>query len=250
MKGTLFQKPLEFNLEVHGETWNQGSEIQGTLEVTNHGADNVDLSSYGVALALGNMRKVKAKDAEAFAIEQASNFATSELAPGAKSKLEFRYSLPLNGPISDKTQSPYLVYGNLENRDGNLKLAVEPSLTFKPLLDVLDVFFRFKIKERKSAKTTVDFKLVTPDAKEFKALDSLVLKMKELPEQGIDLKFQFQMKNIGVSAGTVEVKKSKDERTLKLSAKDYLFQKNAPNQDAIRKLLQGVFDEVLPKQFF
>ncbi len=250
MKGTLFQKPLEFNLEVHGETWHQGSDITGTLNVTNHGSESVELASYGIALALGNMRKVKAKDAGAFVFDTTTIFEQKTISAGAKAQLNFTYSLPLNSPISDKTQSPYLVYGNLENRDGNLKLSIEPSQTFKPLIDVLDVFFRFKIKERKSAKTTVDFKLVTPDAKEFKALDSLVLKMKELPDQGIDLKFQFQMKNVGVNAGAIEVKKSKDERTLKLSASDYLFQKNAPNQDAIRKLFQGIFDEVLPKQLF
>lgn len=250
MKGTLFQKPLEFNLEINGETWNQGNVLAGTLGVTNHGTEEVELNLNGVALALGNIRKVKAKDQAAFDLFETITFPAEKLAPNDKKGLSFKFELPMNGPITDKTQSPYILYGNLEKREGMLQLPVEPSLTFKPLIDVLDIFFRFKVKEKKTAKNAVDFKLIPPDAKEFKALDSLVLKAKELPEQGIELKFQFKLKNLGLNAGAIEVTKTKKDHSLKLTAKDYLLGKDAPNQDAIRKLFQDIFTEVLPKQVF
>lgn len=250
MKGTLFQKPLEFNLEIPGESWSQGNAIAGTLTVRNHGAESVVLNNHGVALAVGNMKKVKARDEAAFAIKDENKFSSVSVNAGAETRLPFSFTLENNGPITDKTQSPYIVYGNLENREGNLQLTVEPSKTFKPLLDVLDVFFRFKLKDRKHAKDSVEFKMISPDAKDFKALDTMSLKMKETAEGGIEMKIQFQLKNVGITDGNVAVKKSKITKDLKLTAKDFMFGKDSPNQEAIRKIFQGLFEEVLPKQLF
>lgn len=250
MKGTLFQKPVEFNLEVLGEAWTQGSQLNGSLKITNHGHENVSLENLGVALALGHIKKVKTKNSEAFKISETQGFPTSNIAPGEKTELNFDFKLNANGPITDKTQSPYLIYGDLEKKEGHLQLTIEPSLTFKPLLDVLDIFFRFKLKERKFAKNVIEFKFIAPDAKEFKSLEHIVVKMKELEAGDIDLDIQFNMKKVGVSDGTVALTKAKESKKMALKFKDYMFQKDAPNQEAIRKIFQGLFDEVLPKQLF
>jgi hypothetical protein len=61
---------------------------------------------------------------------------------------------------------------------------------------------------------------------------------------------EFRTKNIGITDGSVAVQKSKENYQQKLSANDYLFGKDAPNQDAIRKIFQDIFNEVLPKQLF
>lgn len=250
MKGTLFQKPLEFNLEVPGETWSQGDALKGQLSVKNHGQEKVSLDTYGVALALGNMKKVKARDEKALDIAESKLFEGISVASGQSVKLDFDFTLLSNGPITDKTNSPYLVYGDLQKREGHLQLTVEPSKTFKPLLSVLDVFFRFKLKDRKHTKDSVEFKLIAPDAKDFKAMESMTLKLKETDDMGIEMKIQFQMKNVGITDGAVAVKKSKIAKNMNLKFSDYMFQKDSPNQEAIRKLFQGLFDETLPKQLF
>lgn len=250
MKGTIFQKPFEFNLELPGETWNQGQSLNGSLVVTSHGAETLDLENHGIALALGKVKKVKSKDSDAFNIFETLAFSKNSVAAGDKVNLDFSFPLPLNGPISDKTQSFYLIYGNLEKQEGHLQLTVEPSLAFKPLLDVLDIFFRFKFKERKYAKDSIEFKLIAPDSKDFKGLETLILKMKEIPESGLEFTATFNLKNVGITDGNVAVQKTKETRKVKLIFNDYLFQKDSPNQDAIRKIFQDLFDDVITKQYF
>ena len=250
MKGTLFQKPLEFNLEVPGEIWTQGSKVEGTLAVTNHGHEEISLDNIGVAIALGAVKKVKTKDEDAFAIAANEAFSKQNIPAQGKSELSFSFTLETNGPISDKNSSPYLIYGDLQKKEGHLQLTVEPSKAFKPLLDVLDIFFRFKLKERKHAKDGIEFKLIAPDAREFKALDTMVIKMTELEAGDVDLKIQFNMKTVGVADGAVTTKKTKVNKKLSLRFNEFMFQKDSPNQEAIRKIFQGLFDEVLPKQLF
>tara|TARA_R110000868_G_scaffold209490_2_gene459300 strand:- start:1092 stop:1826 length:735 start_codon:yes stop_codon:yes gene_type:complete len=244
MKGTVFQKPFEFNLEIPGESWTQGQTLKGSLLVKNHGTDSLDYQNSGVALALGKMKKVKTKDADAFEVLETMSFGDKQ------ESLSFEFKLPTNGPISDKSHSLYLIYGDLSGREGHLQLNVEPSETFKPLLNVLDIFFRFKLKERKFSKDCIEFKLVAPDAKEFKGLETLILKMKEEEDQAIDFTATFNLQNVGITDGNVAVQKKKETRKVSLKSSDYLFQKDSPNQDAIRKIFQDLFDDVITKQYF
>ena len=52
MKGTFFQKPLELNLLVEGETWRQGDPITGSLTIKNHGSTEFALSELRMQVAL------------------------------------------------------------------------------------------------------------------------------------------------------------------------------------------------------
>ena len=36
MKGTFFQRPVEYNLWIDGESWRQGDTVSGELTVRNH----------------------------------------------------------------------------------------------------------------------------------------------------------------------------------------------------------------------
>ncbi|MBH48954.1 MAG: hypothetical protein CME71_12370 [Halobacteriovorax sp.] len=244
MKGTVFQKPFEFNVEIPGESWHQGQLLKGSVAVKNHGDTPLNTTESGVALALGKVKKVKTREADAFEILQSVSFTDNE------DSLHFEFSLPLNGPISDKTQCLYLIFGDLTAKEGHLQLSVEPSLTFKPLLDVLDIFFRFKLKERKHNKDCVEYKFIAPDAKEFKGLETLVLKMKEADSAAIDFTAIFNLANVGITDGNVAVQKKKETRKVSLKSTDYLFQKDSPNQDAIRKIFQDLFSDVITKQYF
>lgn len=244
MKGTIFQKPFEFNLDVPGEQWFQGQDLSGKLNVLNHDNTNIKRpDTLGVALAVGKNKKVKIKDADAFEIIETVSLEHHD-------QIDFRFKLPINGPISDKSQSYYLIYGDLESKDGHLQLNVDSSLTFKPLLDVLDIFFRFKLKEKKFNKKSIEFKFIAPDAKEFKSLETLILNMSEEEDLTINITATFNLKNVGITDGNVAVQKSKATKKLQLKANDYLFQKDSPNQDAIRKVFQNLFDEISTKQLF
>ncbi len=66
MKGTFFNKPLEYKIDIKGESWGQGSKVAGTLSISNHGTDEIDLSQIGCHLCFTNIKKLKAKDVKAF----------------------------------------------------------------------------------------------------------------------------------------------------------------------------------------
>ncbi len=59
MKGTFFQKPIEYKIEVEGETWSQGDVVKGQLIVNNHGDSSLDFTSIGCHLCFVDMKKMK-----------------------------------------------------------------------------------------------------------------------------------------------------------------------------------------------
>ena len=81
MKGTFFNKPLEWNLETIGESWQQGAIIKGTLRVKNHGTEPADLKDAGVALAVAEIKKVHSRTEGALKIESSESFKEAELSP-------------------------------------------------------------------------------------------------------------------------------------------------------------------------
>ncbi len=70
MKGLFFNKPLEWSIEVQGESWYQGSTLQGKLTVKNHGTEAMDLSDSGVGLAFADIKKIHARSENALKLEQ------------------------------------------------------------------------------------------------------------------------------------------------------------------------------------
>ena len=56
MKGTFFQKPFEFKLNVEGETWRQAQGVSGVLTVKNQGSSPVSVEGTRVHLAYGQLR--------------------------------------------------------------------------------------------------------------------------------------------------------------------------------------------------
>ena len=59
MKGVFFQKPLEFNIEIIGENFEQGDLIKGTAKVKNHDKGPIEMAQYGIILAHGEDKKSK-----------------------------------------------------------------------------------------------------------------------------------------------------------------------------------------------
>ena len=127
MKGTCFQRPLEFNLNVDGESWTQGQSVSGTLTVKNHGHESVTLDSVSVRLARGGLKKVHAKTAGALDVAATVLFdGSTKVEPQASASLPWTFPIGLNDAITDKTASPFLVYGRGETDEqpGRLQLAI------------------------------------------------------------------------------------------------------------------------------
>lgn len=247
MKGTFFQKPLEWNIETAGESWQQGDVLKGTLRVKNHGTEKVNLNQSGVALAVADIKKVQTRTEGALKTEKSFDLAT-ELNPGAETSLDFTFEIGANSPVTDKKSSYYLSYGK-NFSESQLQVKVEPKALFLKVVGLLDTFHRFKQKEFKAAKKGVEFKLIPPTSREMANIESLLLTF-SMQDQNLAMKFDFQVKKLDTSSVTTKINKESVTVEKSLSPKEYSLGRDMINQDQLLKTIESVLAEVKMNNVF
>jgi hypothetical protein len=248
MKATFFNKPLEWNLETREESWPQGSTVNGTIRVKNHGAEKMDLRSAGVGLAYADIKKVHAKTEGALKPEVQILLDKKEVSPGETIEMNFSLTLPENCPVSDKKSSFFLTYGrNLSEK--HLQLKIEPKILYGKLIGILDTFCRFKLKEFKGTKKGVEYKLLPPTSREMANLDSLNLTL-SMKGESLNCEFDFQVKKLETSGVTNKINKSSVKIERSLTPKEYSLGRDMINQDQLLKVFEGVIGEVKLQSVF
>jgi hypothetical protein len=248
MKGTFFNKPLEWNIETQGESWAQGATIQGILKIKNHGTESINLQDAGVAIAYADIKKIHARSEGALKFDVKTSFTDAECAANDQKELNFSLTLPANCPISDKKSSYYIAYGR-NFSESHLQLKVEPKPLYAKIVGLMDTFQRFKVKEIKGAKKGVEYKLLPPSSRDLANLDSLSL-IFSLEGETLNMDFEFQVKKLDTSGITHKV--NKETITIKKAAtpKEYSLGKDMINQDQLLKILESVVAEVKLKSVF
>lgn len=248
MKGTFFSKPLEWNLETSGESWQQGTVLKGILKVKNHSSDKQALSGSGVGLSFADIKKVHARTDGALKTEQTAKFDSEELGPNEEKSLEFSFTLPANATVSDKKSTYYLCFGK-NFSESHLQLKIEPRALFAKIIGLLDTFYRFKLKEYKGTKKGIEYKLLPPTARDMANIESVLLSM-QMDGEILVLIFDFQVKKLDTSSVTTKINKESTSIERRLSAKEYSLGRDMINQDQLLKVLEGVLSEVKLKAVF
>lgn len=248
MKGTFFNKPLEWNIETKEESWQQGGVVSGSLKVKNHGADPVPLKNAGVGLCYADIKKVHAKIEGVLKPEVTLGLNQPELKPQESIELPFSLTLPENCTVSDKKGTYFITYGNgmIEN---HLQLKIEPKLLYGKLVGLLDTFYRFKLKEFKGSKKGVEYKLLPPSARDMANLDSLILTIAS-EGSNLNLDFEFQVKKLETSGVTNKINKETIKINRVISPKEYSLGRDMINQDQLLKIFEAVIGEVNLKSVF
>jgi hypothetical protein len=240
MKGLFFQKPLEFSLNVNGESWKQGDEISGSLNVKSH-APGTEISAAQVHLAYGHLKKAHAKDPAAFTVLES-----------ATASPEWKFQTDRNAPITDSTHSLFLLYGAGEDlsKYGHIQLIMKPYWVIEDFLKELQVGFRFVIKTMKSSKGVLDVKVAPPDSRSFAALEQAFLSF-YFEGDILNVEARFDVKKIEATAASVDMKKEKKAFQKSFSALDYLTSSGRFNhvrmEAAIREILEIVEQKILLK---
>lgn len=248
MKGTIFNRPLEWNIETTGESWNQGDTIKGILRVKNHGTEIVSLLDSGVALAYADIKKVHARSEGALKIEAKEIFQVSELKASAETQLDFSFLISPNSPVTDKKASYYLAFGKNFNVS-HLMLQIAPKALYSKVVGLMDTFQRFKVKEIKAVKKGVEYKLLPPTSREMANIESLLLTFSML-DDNLKMKFDFQVKKLDTSSITTKVNKESVSLEKTLSPKEYSLGRDMIHQDVLLKVVEGVLSEVKLKTVF
>lgn len=249
MKGTIFLKPLEYTIFADGERWRQGDLISGFLKIKNHSIDSVELPLLIISLAVGNFKKIKSKDKKAWEslaeITLAENFAM-----GASEEKEFtwRFQLPEDCPITDKSGSVYLTFFNHHDSGptGQLELVMDPKLVIAQFLEIFQNFLRFKVVQSKFSKGMVEIKLTPPSSKEMNHVESLVLRMKEI-NKILELDYTFNLHAFEMVAGNLMAQKKIKQVNQKFTAKEYTIYGDSLDHEFIKNSISSVIKEATPK---
>jgi hypothetical protein len=248
MKGTFFSKPLEWNIETDKESWAQGETIKGTLKVKNHGSDPLELKGSGVGLAHADIKKVHARTEGSMKFETKQAFESAPLAATASMELAFSLKLPDNCPVTDKKASFFLTYGK-DCAENHLMLKIEPKALYGKVIGLMDTFQRFKLKEYKSGKAGVEYKLLPPSSRDMAHVETLSLTF-SMQGENLQMDYEFIVKKIGTEASLNKINKEGVKLQRLLTPKDYSFGKDLINQDVILKSLESAIAEVKMKAMF
>lgn len=248
MKGTFFNKPIEWNVETVKESWAQGDILKGNLSIKNHGTDTVSLENSGIGLAYAEIKKVQTRVVGSLTPEVSISFEPKELKAGEQLSLEFAFPIPKDGRISDKKSSFYLTYGK-DFVEAQLQISVSPDQLFTKIIGLLDTFFRFKIKEIKSSKKGVEYKLLPPSSREMANITSLILTFLK-SEDKLLMSFDFQVKRLDTASVTTKINTESIIIKKELSPKEYSLGGDMINQDQLLKTFESVLGEVKLKGVF
>lgn len=248
MKGTIFNKPLEWNIETVGESWQQGDTLKGTLKVKNHGNETIDLTDSGVCLAYAEIKKVHSRTEGALKIDTCLPFDVKSLAPGTESILDFSFTLTDNAAITDKKSSHYLGFGK-SYHEGQLQVKLEPKSLYLKVIGLMDTFQRFKVKDIKATKKGVEYKLIPPTSRDMANIDGVFLTF-AMANENLQMLFDFQVKRIDTSSITTKVNKESVTIEKSLTPKDYSLGHGYINQDKLLKTFEEVLAEVKLKSVF
>ena len=247
MKGAYFAKPLEWNVDITGESWRQGEAVSGTLILKNHSSDTISLDNVAMIFAQGDIKKVHSRDPKAFKITDTLKLTTSELSGGQSHSQTFSFTLPINCAVTDKKTSFYLAYG-VGGTETNLQLKVEPRLIFTEVTKLMETFQRFKYKDIKAVKEGVEFKFLPPSSRDWAHAESLLLTL-AMNGENLEMDFLFNVKTIDTKSITTALAKETRQFKKSLTPREYTFGKGMPNQDGIMKALDSILVEVKSKGY-
>ncbi len=252
MKGTFFRRPLEYHLYADGEEWEQGSTVAGHLLVRNSGSESIHLETLQIALTYGILKLIKAKEPDAWELLQTLSVAEDvTLAPQEEQKYSWALNLSSDCPISDKSGSLFLRYGDTNVMEqGKIDIRVQLSTFIRSFLQTFETQFRFVKKLAKFNKGFTEVKMVPPDSKQYPTLDYVTCLIR-MDGENLEIIYKFKMKKFGKDEGMERVKVvNKRLECHQIFTPEQYSAGGFPNRDCFRQAIQQAIDEARPAGLF
>lgn len=235
MRAMFVHQGSQYQLEVAGEEYIPGDTLTGTLKVKNHGASALALSNVFVTLALGNVKKAKAKDEDAFEpIVTPDLQASGELSPGQEASFPFSVTLDINSPVTEKNQSLFFLFGSQEDSGAKSELRVtvlrHPHL--RTIHEILESSFQCVFKGERSSDGWLLAKFSPSSSRRLSLVNEFTVKSR-FDGEALDMEYVFNVKQFDTSATALNVKKGKNVVAQKLAPSDYLLPGGFLNHDSV-----------------
>ena len=252
MRSTFFQQPLQHQIEIDGENWNQGEEIKGKLTIRNMSSETVVVNTSQVILAYGLKKSIKEGNESPWEVlEKQVMTQNISLPAGGEQSFEWIFQLATDCPITDKHGGLYLLFGGEDTLSVGGKLDVPVNL--HPILQnflqtfTTQFFFLEKYQKRKSEWTEV--KLFPPDSREYPNLDNVLCFLRIHDEQ-LEAHYRFKMSGLGRTGEKMTVTKKNRELEQSIPPEKYLQPGGFPNRACFRENIDQALNIARPEVIF
>jgi hypothetical protein len=192
MKALYFAKPLEFRLDTPAESLLQGETFTGDFHAVNRGDAAIGALDLSVALAYAEFKQVKGDPAGAFALHERRELGSGvTLEPGAAFHAPWRFTLPLDCPITSKSGALFLLYGS-PGAFGMLDLKVSLAPVLETFIATIENLFSFEATGRKYSQGFTEVRLKPP--RSYPSLEKFQILMRYREPQGMELVYQARVK--------------------------------------------------------
>ena len=170
MRSTFFQQPLQYQIEIFGENWDQGEKIKGKLIIRNMSSEKVFINASQVILAYGLRKNIKeGNESHWELLEKQILIKNISLHAGSEKSCEWIFQLASDCPITDKQGGLYLLFGGEDtlSEGGRLDLPIRLHPILQNFMQTFTTQFFFLVKYQKRKSEWTEVKLLPPESKEY-----------------------------------------------------------------------------------
>ena len=252
MRSTFFQKPLQHQIEIDGENWDQGGKIKGKLIISNISSETIVVNASQVILAYGLKKSIKEGNGSRWEVlEKLVLTKNLSLSAGGQQSYEWIFQLATDCPITDKHGGLYLLFGGEDtlSEGGRLDLPVNLHPILQNFLQTFSTQFYFLEKYQKRKSEWTEVKLVPPDSKEYPNLD-FVLCLLRISKEQLEAQYLFKMSGLGRSGEKMKVTKKTRDLKQKIPPEKYLQPGGFPNRACFRENINEALNVARPDVIF
>ena len=252
MRSVYIQQPLEYQVDVEGESWNQGEVVKGQIRIRNMSSKTVAVKTSQIILAHGLKKAFKEGTIVPWEVLE-KQIVAQDIALQAGSELTFgwNFNLSTDCPITDKQGGLYLLFGGDEalTEGGRLNLQINLHPILQNYLQTFTTQFRFLEKYQKRKSELTEVKLIPPDSREYPNMD-YVLCFLRIHDEQLEAHYRFKMSGLGRTGQKMTVTKKNRELEQSIPQGKYLQPGGFPNRACFRENIDQALNIARPEVIF
>jgi hypothetical protein len=252
MRSVYIQQPLEYQIDVEGESWNQGEVVKGQIRIRNMSSKTVAVKTSQIILAHGLKKVFKEGTMVPWEVLE-KQVVAQDIALQAGSELTFgwNFNLSTDCPITDKQGGLYLLFGGDEalTEGGRLNLQINLHPILQNYLQTFTTQFRFLEKYQKRKSEWTEVKLIPPDSREYPNMD-YVLCFLRIHDEQLEAHYRFKMSGLGRTGEKMTVTKKNREIEQSIPQGKYLQPGGFPNRACFRENIDQALNIARPEVIF
>ena len=252
MRSVYFQQPLEHQIEVEGESWNQGEVVKGQLRIRNMSSKTVAVKTSQIILAHGLKKAFKEGTGVPWEVlEKQVAVENITLQAGSEQTFGWNFNLSTDCQITDKQGGLYLLFGGDEalTEGGRLNLQINLHPILQNYLQTFTTQFRFLEKYQKRKSEWTEVKLIPPDSREYPNMD-YVLCFLRIHDEQLEAHYRFKMSGLGRTGEKMTVTKKNRELEQSIPPEKYLQPGGFPNRACFRENIDQALNIARPEVIF